>query len=122
MEALRISAGYGAPGDAEPRLYALLAVEVQPGKIVYYHLELDHVPGACTISIEQDTEALHTAEQLEPIRYTVTEPTRIEATISGTVVSDRPDYRPPARTPARIDENALTGYTRPLPLPAGEDR
>jgi hypothetical protein len=103
------------PIGGEPRLYALLAVEVKPGHIVYYHLELDHTPGACTIDMDRDVEPIYSAEMLAPIH--LFGPMHIEARISGTVVSDQPDYRPPTRAPSRIDEDALTGYTRPLPLP-----
>lgn len=94
---------YGAPPPGPPpRLYALLAVEVAPSKIVYYHLELDHHPGACTIQMDRDDDDYPTsADLLDPIRYTFA-PWRINATISGTVVSDQPDYRPPARTDATV--------------------
>lgn len=124
MDTLRIPDprhGYGTTVP-EPRLYALLAVEVKPGFIAYYHLELDHTPGACTIEATREDDPVHVADMLDPLRYQTPGPTRITATISGTVVSDRPDYRPPARTPSRIDESALSGHTRPLPLPAGGDR
>lgn len=81
--------------DPQPRLYALLAVEVAPNKIVYYHLELDHTPGACTI--DMDREPLDAvADDLLAAQFFG--PWHINATISGTVVSDRPDYRPPTRT------------------------
>lgn len=92
---------------------------MKPGHIVYFHLELDHTPGACTIDMERDDpEGLYSFESSIPTRF-LHSPMHIDATISGTVVSDRPDYRPPARTPARIGEDALTGVTRPLPLPPG---
>jgi hypothetical protein len=98
---------YTPPPIAEPRLYALLAVEVEPGKIVYYHLELDPIPGACTIEAEQDTYEVRSWEYLNPVAYVPRGPMRIHATLSGTVVSDRPDYRPPARTHATVDQRAL---------------
>lgn len=86
-------------GDPQPRLYGLLAVEVAPGKIVYYHLELDHEPGACTIDMNREPVDAVTADPLQPQFYG---PWRINATIRGTVVSDQPDYRPPARTRATV--------------------
>ena len=111
-----------APGDrpydvppigGEPRLYALLAVEVKPGMIAYYHLELDHTPGACTIDMDREPlELLHPADVLSPLRPAGS--WHVNATISGTVVSDRPDYRPPTRTPARVNENTPAGATREL--------
>lgn len=76
-------------------MYALLAVEVKPGHIVYYHLELDHEPGACTIDMER--EEYDSGILLGPALFG---PWHVTATLSGTVVSDRPDYRPPARTAA----------------------
>lgn len=93
--------------SGQPRLYALLAVEVEPGKIVYFHLELDHVPGACTIELDQDTEEIHSWKHLDPIAYAPRGPMRIHATLTGTVVSDRPDYRPPTRTNTSTDRPAL---------------
>jgi hypothetical protein len=105
------------PLGGEPRLYALLAVEMKPGHIAYFHLELDHAPDACTIDMERDTEDVSVLGALETCR--LYGPTHINATLSGTVVSDRPDYRPPTRTPSRIGDDALTGVTRPLPPPPG---
>lgn len=88
-----------------PRLYALLAVEVAPNKIAYYHLELDHVPDACVIDMEREPEEFVTADLLQFQSYG---PWHISARISGTVVSDRPDYRPPTRaTP--ITTHAIAG-------------
>lgn len=84
----------GSSPGGEPRLYALLAVEVEPKKIVYYHLELDHEPGACVIDMSRDAPDLLD----EPLAHAFYGPWRIRAQISGTVVSDRPDYRPPTRT------------------------
>lgn len=106
------------PLGGEPRLYALLAVEMKPGHIAYFHLELDHAPDACVITTDRDTEDISVFDPLEPHR--LYGPTHLDATIHGTIVSDRPDYRPPTRTPSRIGDNALTGVTRPLPLPPGE--
>jgi len=102
------------PVGGEPRLYALLAVEIRPGAIAYYHLELDHTPGACTIDMDRpEPEVIYPADALSSIRLAGT--AHISATISGTVVSNRPDYPPPTRTPASVDENALTGDPRELP-------
>lgn len=112
------------PLGGEARLYALLAVEIEPGHIFYYHVELDHEPGACTIDIDRNTEDIHVGEYLDPIRRLDLGPIHITATLSGTVVSDRPDYRPPTRAqqppPGSIGDNALTGYTRALPGPHHE--
>jgi hypothetical protein len=91
-----------APDGSHPRLYGLLAVEVEPGRIAYYHLELDHCPAACVIEMERDTADIHAWDSAKPLRSLDLGPTRIRATISGTVVSDRPNYRPPARTDAHI--------------------
>lgn len=83
------------PLYGEPRLYALLAVEAAPGHIVYFHLELDPHPGACVIDMDRGyPEAMFPGEVLSPSMYGRP---RITAHLSGTVVSDRPDYRPPTR-------------------------
>jgi hypothetical protein len=93
-----------------PRLYALLAVEVAPNKIAYYHLELDHAPDACVIDMERNApEVTVVGDFLSPIREFG--PWHINARISGTVVSDRPDYRPPTRTGSHV----------PHTLPPGPD-
>lgn len=93
------------PGiGSEPRLYALLAVEIEPGYIAYYHLELDHFPGACTIEMTRDDDPIYIADQLEPLRYIHTAPMHIDATISGTVVSQEQHYRPPTRTAAHLGD------------------
>lgn len=91
-------------GDPQPCLYGLLAVEVAPGKIAYYHLELDYDPGACTIDMDREPRDFITDDLLQPRMFG---PWRISATIRGTVVSDRPDYRPPTRV---TPQPALPAY------------
>jgi len=91
--------------DTQPRLYALLAVEVAPGKIVYYHLELDHEPGACTIDMDREPTDTVSDDLFSQQFYG---PWHINATVSGTVVSDRPAYRPPNRTTA-VQQPVLPG-------------
>jgi hypothetical protein len=110
------------PLGAEPRLYALLAVEMTPGHIAYFHIELDHTPGACTIDLDQDTEDVHSLEYLNPIARVPSGPTHITAALTGTIVSRAADYRRPTRAPSTIAENALDGVTRRLPLTDGRDR
>lgn len=86
------------PGG-EPRLYALLAVEAKPRQIVYFHLELDHHPGACTIDLDREAEQVNSFGDLDPVRL-LHGPTHVTATISGIVVSNDPGYRPPYRDTA----------------------
>lgn len=92
-------------GDARPTLYALLAVEFEPGKIVYYHLELDRWPGACTINVDRDTLDVAYEPGLERTLYA---PCHVEATISGTVVSQDPGYRRPTHAESTATPRTLT--------------
>ena len=109
------------PGG-EPHLYALLAVEVKPGYILYFHLVLDQLPGACTIDIDQDSEPVVSAEYLAPLSYVHTAPAHIQATVSGTVVSRDRDYRPPTRTPSTTGMPELGAAPPALPAASEEPR
>jgi hypothetical protein len=95
---------------------------MKPGYIAYFHLELDHTPGACTVDMTHDTDTVHAADFAEPLRYISAGCTHIEAHISGTVVSERPDYRPPARTRATAGAPATLTSGEQRALPAGEQR
>jgi hypothetical protein len=94
--------------DGESRLYALLAVEVKPGHIAYFHLELDHTPGACTITMDREEEP-DVVGLLDSLRYRAAAPIHIQASISGTCVSQEQDYRPPARTEATVGRALSSG-------------
>lgn len=103
----------------------MLAVEVAPQNVVYFHLELDHVPGACTIEMDRDSpEPIYAWEYLEPLAYARPGPTHITATISGTLVSREQHWRPPARADSYIHGQRAIGaptYDEPTrALPGGD--